>query len=127
MDRQTQPKTATISKRRARFILDAQGNYLHAPGRFHSCPWGQRPGGCGDDDALLVTTLGGAQDVGKIVSFLDAKKMTTTSLRNVHGLQRITGELPPGAAMMARPSLRVPSNQVRTDGGRAIMRRRFYL
>jgi mannose-1-phosphate guanylyltransferase len=58
------------------FILDAQGNYLHAPGRFVAAVGVKDLVVVVTDDALLVTTLSRAQDVGKIVSFLDEKKLT---------------------------------------------------
>ncbi len=58
------------------FILDAEGNYLHAPGRFVAAVGVKDLVVVVTDDALLVTTLSRAQDVGKIVAFLDAKKMT---------------------------------------------------
>jgi len=58
------------------FILDAEGNYLHAPGRFVAAMGVKNLVVVVTDDALLVTTRARAQDVGKIVSFLDAKKLT---------------------------------------------------
>jgi mannose-1-phosphate guanylyltransferase len=58
------------------FILDAQGNYLHAPGRFVAAVGVKDLVVVVTDDALLVTTRTRAQDVGKIVSFLDENKLT---------------------------------------------------
>jgi len=57
------------------FTLDAEGNYIHAPGKFVAAV------GVNDlvivetDDALLVTTRERAQDVGKVVKYLDEKRM----------------------------------------------------
>ena len=59
----------------AAFTLNAQGNYIHAPGKFVAAV------GVNDlvivetDDALLITTREQAQDVGKVVKHLDQKKM----------------------------------------------------
>ena len=58
------------------FILDAEGNYLHAPGKFVAAVGVKNLVVVVTDDALLVTTRARAQDVGKIVSFLDEKKLT---------------------------------------------------
>jgi mannose-1-phosphate guanylyltransferase len=57
------------------FTLNASGNYIHAPGKFVAAV------GVNDlvivetDDALLVTTRKQAQDVGKIVKYLDEKRL----------------------------------------------------
>jgi mannose-1-phosphate guanylyltransferase len=57
------------------FLLNARGNYVHAPGKFVAAV------GVSDlvivetPDALLITTRQHAQDVGKIVKYLDEKKM----------------------------------------------------
>jgi mannose-1-phosphate guanylyltransferase len=58
------------------FTLDAQDNYIHAPGKFVAAV-----GVCNlvvveTDDALLITTREKAQDVGKVVKYLDDKKMS---------------------------------------------------
>jgi mannose-1-phosphate guanylyltransferase len=58
------------------FILDAEGNYLHAPGKFVAAVGVKDLVVVVTDDAVLVTTRARAQDVGKIVSFLDEKKLT---------------------------------------------------
>jgi mannose-1-phosphate guanylyltransferase len=58
------------------FALNARGNYVHAPGKFVAAV------GVSDlvivetADALLITTRHHAQDVGKIVKYLDEKKMS---------------------------------------------------
>lgn len=58
------------------FVLNAHGNYIHAPGKFVATV------GVNDlvivetDDALLVTTRSSAQDVAEVVKYLDAKKLT---------------------------------------------------
>jgi mannose-1-phosphate guanylyltransferase len=58
------------------FIMEAGGNYIHAPRKFVAAV------GVSDlvivetEDALLVTTRGRSQDVGKIVQYLDEKKLS---------------------------------------------------
>jgi mannose-1-phosphate guanylyltransferase len=57
------------------FLLNARGNYVHAPGKFVAVV------GISDlvvvetPDALLITTREHAQDVGKVVKYLDEKKL----------------------------------------------------
>ena len=57
------------------FVLNATGNYVHAPGKFVAAI------GVNDlvlietADALLITTRQHAQDVGKVVKYLDEKKL----------------------------------------------------
>ncbi len=58
------------------FTLDAEGNYLHSPGKFVAAVGVRNLVVVETDDALLVTTRERAQDVGKIVAHLDAKKIT---------------------------------------------------
>ncbi len=58
------------------FTMDAKGNYIHAPDKFVAAV------GVNDlvivetEDALLVTTRDHSQDVGKIVKYLDEKKLS---------------------------------------------------
>jgi mannose-1-phosphate guanylyltransferase len=58
------------------FTLNAEGNYVHAPGKFVAVV------GVNDlivvetADALLITTRRHSQDVGKVVKYLDEKKKT---------------------------------------------------
>jgi mannose-1-phosphate guanylyltransferase len=57
------------------FVLNASGNYIHAPQKFVATV------GVNDlivvetEDALLITTRHHAQDVGKVVKYLDEKKL----------------------------------------------------
>jgi mannose-1-phosphate guanylyltransferase len=57
------------------FLLNARGNYIHAPGKFVAAV------GISDlvvvetPDALLITTRQHAQDVGKVVKYLDDKRL----------------------------------------------------
>jgi mannose-1-phosphate guanylyltransferase len=57
------------------FALDATGNYVHAPGKFVAVVGVRDLVIVQTEDALLITTREQAQDVGKIVKYLDEKKM----------------------------------------------------
>ena len=55
--------------------LGASGNYIHAPGKFVAVVGVEGLIVVDTGDALLVTTLAQAQDVGKVVRHLDGKKL----------------------------------------------------
>ena len=57
------------------FTLDAHGNYLHAPGKFIAAVGVEGLVVVDSGDALLITTIGRSQDVGKIVKHLDEEKL----------------------------------------------------
>jgi mannose-1-phosphate guanylyltransferase len=57
------------------FILNAHGNYVHAPGKFVATIGVSDLVVVETEDALLITTLQHAQDVGKVVKHLDEKKL----------------------------------------------------
>jgi len=57
------------------FALNAQNNYVHAPGKFVALVGVSNLVIVETDDALLVTTLNQSQDVGKVVKHLDEKKL----------------------------------------------------
>jgi len=57
------------------FTLDAEGNYIHAPGKFVAAVGVNDLVVVETDDALLITTRQRAQDVGQIVKYLDEKKL----------------------------------------------------
>ena len=57
------------------FTLDAQGNYVHAPGKFVAALGVRNLVVVETEDALLITTRERAQDVGKVVKYLDEKKL----------------------------------------------------
>jgi mannose-1-phosphate guanylyltransferase len=57
------------------FTLDANGNYIHAPGKFVAAVGVENLVIVETDDALLITTRERAQDVGKVVKYLDEKKL----------------------------------------------------
>jgi mannose-1-phosphate guanylyltransferase len=58
------------------FLLNARGNYVHAPGKFVAAVGVSDLVVVETPDALLITTRQQAQDVGKVVKYLDEKKMT---------------------------------------------------
>jgi mannose-1-phosphate guanylyltransferase len=56
-------------------LLDAHGNYVHAPGKFVAAVGVSDLVVVETEDALLITTRQHAQDVGKVVKYLDEKKL----------------------------------------------------
>lgn len=58
------------------FLLNARGNYVHAPGKFVAAVGVSDLVVVETSDALLITTRQHAQDVGKVVKYLDEKKLT---------------------------------------------------
>lgn len=57
------------------FLLNSHGNYVHAPEKFVAAVGVSDLVVVETSDALLITTRQQAQDVGKIVKYLDEKKM----------------------------------------------------
>lgn len=57
------------------FLLNARGNYVHAPGKFVAAVGVSDLVVVETPDALLITTRQQAQDVGKVVKHLDEKKL----------------------------------------------------
>jgi mannose-1-phosphate guanylyltransferase len=57
------------------FTLGASGNYVHAPGKFVAVVGVKDVVVVETEDALLVTTRENSQDVGKVVKYLDEKKL----------------------------------------------------
>jgi mannose-1-phosphate guanylyltransferase len=58
------------------FTLNASRNYVHAPGKFVAVVGVEDVVVVETDDALLITTRENAQDVGKVVKYLDEKKLS---------------------------------------------------
>jgi mannose-1-phosphate guanylyltransferase len=71
----SQPSDGNLISGEAVFTLNAAGNYIHAPGKFVAAVGVNNLVVVETDDALLITTREQAQDVGKIVKYLDQKKM----------------------------------------------------
>jgi mannose-1-phosphate guanylyltransferase len=57
------------------FVLNAHGNYVHAPGKFVAAVGVSDLVVVETPDALLITTRWHAQDVAKVVKHLDEKKL----------------------------------------------------
>lgn len=57
------------------FLLNARGNYIHAPEKFIAAVGVNDLVVVETSDALLITTRQHAQDVGKVVKYLDEKKL----------------------------------------------------
>jgi mannose-1-phosphate guanylyltransferase len=57
------------------FTLNASGNYVHSPGKFVAVVGVNDIVVVETEDALLVTTRANSQDVGKVVKYLDEKKV----------------------------------------------------
>jgi mannose-1-phosphate guanylyltransferase len=58
------------------FVLNSEGNYVYAPGKFVAAIGVKDLVVVETEDALLITTRQRAQDVGKVVKYLDEKKLT---------------------------------------------------
>jgi mannose-1-phosphate guanylyltransferase len=70
-----QPPDGNLIQADGSFILDAHGNYVHAPGKFVATVGVNNIVVVETDDALLITTRERSQDVGKVVKYLDEKKL----------------------------------------------------
>jgi len=60
---------------KAQFVLNAQGNFVHSPKKFVATVGVSNLVIVETEDALLITTREKAQDVGKVVKYLDEKKL----------------------------------------------------
>lgn len=67
---------ANVVRAKHGFALDANGNYIHAPEKFVAAVGVSGLVVVDTGDALLITTRERSQDVGKIVKYLDEKKIT---------------------------------------------------
>ncbi len=69
------PAEGNLISSAGQFVLNSRGTFVHAPGKFVAAV------GVADlvvvetPDALLITTRQSAQDVGKVVKYLDEKKL----------------------------------------------------
>ena len=60
---------------KAQFVLNAEGNFVHSPKKFVATVGVSNLVIVETEDALLITTREKAQDVGKVVKYLDEKKL----------------------------------------------------
>jgi len=66
---------ANVIQAEQSFVLNAEGNFVHANGKFVALVGVNDLVVVETDDALLITTRENSQDVGKVVKYLDEKKM----------------------------------------------------
>jgi mannose-1-phosphate guanylyltransferase len=71
----TNPPDGNIIQGAGVFVLNASGNYVHSPGKFVAAVGVSDLVVVDTPDALLITTRQNAQDVGKVVKYLDEKKL----------------------------------------------------
>jgi mannose-1-phosphate guanylyltransferase len=71
----TNPPDGNLVVASGTFLLNANRNYLHAPGKFVAAVGVSDLVVVETADALLITTRERAQDVGKVVRHLDEKKL----------------------------------------------------
>ena len=69
------PSDGSLISAAGSFALNAKNNYVHAPGKFVALVGVSNLVVVETEDALLVTTLDQSQDVGKVVKYLDEKKL----------------------------------------------------
>jgi mannose-1-phosphate guanylyltransferase len=69
------PPDGNLISAQSIFTLNASGNYVHAPGKFVAVVGINDAVVVETEDAMLVTTRAQAQDVGKVVRYLDEKRM----------------------------------------------------
>jgi len=74
--RRSSPADGNLVTAAGSFALNANNNYVHAPGKFVATVGVNNLVIVETDDALLITTLEQSQDVGKVVKHLDEKKLT---------------------------------------------------
>jgi mannose-1-phosphate guanylyltransferase len=70
-----QPPHGNLIASDASYTLNAEGNYVHAPGKFVAAVGVNNLVVVETDDALLITTREHSQDVGKVVKYLDEKRL----------------------------------------------------
>ena len=74
--RKSQPPNGNLISGAGIFTLNAEGNYIHAPGKFVAAVGVNNLVVVETEDSLLITTREQAQDVGKVVKYLDEKKLS---------------------------------------------------
>ncbi len=70
----SRPENDNLISSNGIFSLNAHGNYIHSPKKFVAAVGVSNLVIVDTDDALLITTREHAQDVGKVVKYLDEKK-----------------------------------------------------
>jgi len=72
----SKPADQTVVSASGSCALNARNNYIYAPGKFVAAVGVSNLVIVETDDALLITTLDHSQDVGKVVKYLDEKKLS---------------------------------------------------
>ena len=73
--RKSPPAEGNLIRSQGRFTLNASGNYVHSPDKFVAVVGARDIVVVETEDALLVTTRAHSQDIGKVVKYLDRKKL----------------------------------------------------
>ena len=73
--RKRQPADNNLVSSQGVFTLQAEGNYIHSPGKFVALIGVKDVVVVETEDALLITARERAQDVGKVVKHLDEKRL----------------------------------------------------
>jgi len=71
----TKPADGSLIDAAGSFALNARNNYVRAPGKFVATVGVSNLVVVETEDALLITTLDQSQEVGKVVKYLDEKKL----------------------------------------------------
>jgi mannose-1-phosphate guanylyltransferase len=72
----SKPASGNLIASDGSFALNAHGNYVHAPGKFVAAVGVTNLVVVETEDALLITSRENSQDVGKVVKYLDEKKLS---------------------------------------------------
>jgi len=72
----SRPPDGNLISADASFALNSSGNYIHAPGKFVAAVGVSNLVVVETEDALLITVREHSQDVGKVVKYLDEKKIS---------------------------------------------------
>jgi mannose-1-phosphate guanylyltransferase len=72
----SKPEDGNLIASQGNYTLNAQGNYVHAPGKFVATVGVSNLVVVETKDALLITSRENSQDVGKVVKYLDEKKLS---------------------------------------------------
>jgi len=72
----SKPASGNLIASHGSYTLNAQGNYVHAPGKFVATVGVNNLVVVETDDSLLITNRENSQDVGKVVKYLDEKKLS---------------------------------------------------
>jgi mannose-1-phosphate guanylyltransferase len=72
----SRPASGNLIASDGNYAINAQGNYVYAPGKFVATVGVNNLVVVETEDALLITSRDNSQDVGKVVKYLDEKKLS---------------------------------------------------